>query len=269
MDKIGFNYADPVSNDTHMEAVEMKVPSPRNSVVDVYFPADGRTLAYLNTRFDLSVGDVVFVEGSMKDKVGRVADIRYGFRVRKSEYKHIISRADTEVHGTFYPAGSNFLTFDPGAVNREKIRTWFFPPVADEDEFVEGEDDYTFSLYNLGDMRVTPLIAGRGQEYYSNSRVLYLCMDAAAGYAIVDGTSPYEVEFRCEDGMISNLKCSCFCSFDCKHEVAVMLQLKEILEIIEKNYSFNSDKLSYFALINRSVFFNYAFSATEGASFTV
>ena len=36
---------------------------PRRSVVQVYFAANHRSLAYYNDRFDLKPGDLVFVDG--------------------------------------------------------------------------------------------------------------------------------------------------------------------------------------------------------------
>ena len=52
------------------------------------------------------------------------------------------------------------------------------------------------------------------------------------GYALVEGTEPYDVEFVYSDGMIYALTCSCYCVGNCKHEVAAMQQLREMLEEI-------------------------------------
>ena len=48
------------------------------------------------------------------------------------------------------------------------------------------------------------------------------------------------------NGEISQLICSCFCSYNCKHEFAVMLQLRETLELIEKNYGDEYERLAHF-----------------------
>ena len=68
------------------------------------------------------------------------------------------------------------------------------------------------------------------------SRVRYICLDGSKGHAIVEGTQIYELEFEYQNGEIRNLTCSCFCSYPCKHEFAAMLQLRETLELIAKNY---------------------------------
>ena len=58
--KIGFHgYEENNNEDLQVaEAVENK---PVKSVVQVRFPSQGRSFAYYNDRFDLRVGDIVFV----------------------------------------------------------------------------------------------------------------------------------------------------------------------------------------------------------------
>ena len=71
------------------------------------------TLSYYNDLFDLKVGDIVFVEGKLEGLCGRVVDVTYNFKIKLSDYKRVISVADTEVRGEFFFAGSHFITFDP------------------------------------------------------------------------------------------------------------------------------------------------------------
>ena len=54
--------------------------------------------------------------------------------------------------------------------------------------------------------------------------------------AIVEGTEFYEVEFTLEAGQIRSLMCDCPYPEICKHEYAVMLQLKETLDLISPRY---------------------------------
>ena len=88
-------------------------------------------------------------------------------------------------------------------------------------------------------MNVSAGIAERGHNYYTENRVRYISLDGSKGYAIVEGSTAYEVEFEYRDGTISGLICSCFCSCSCKHEFAAMLQLKEALGRIEKTTQTN------------------------------
>ena len=85
-------------------------------------------------------------------------------------------------------------------------------------------------------MNISHDIADRGHDYYMENKVAYISIDRNHGYAIVEGSEAYEVEFDYYEGEISNLICSCFCSYTCKHEFAAMLQLRETLEFITKNY---------------------------------
>lgn len=243
--------------------------APRKSVVQVYFPSRNMKLAYYNDQFDLHRGDLVYVDGKLEGKQGRVLDVNYNFKIKLSDYKRVISVADTTVTGKFFMAGSHFVTFDSGALPIHKAITWFKAPVKDEDEFVSGGDGTTFHLDDLMDMNVSSTILERGHEYYTENKVRYLCVDGIQGYAIVEGSEPYEVEFIYRNGEISNMTCSCFCSYNCKHEVAVMLQLKETLELIGKHYIDEYECTGYFAAVSKTTLFQYAIDGKETGSFVL
>lgn len=100
------------------------------------------------------------------------------------------------------------------------------------------------------------LIKERGQYYFKDDRVKYLSIDKTKGYAIVEGNKNYEVEFEYIDGKIKNLICDCYCTSYCKHEYAVMLQLKDILKQIEEDYADEYKKAGYFAIVDKSILLN-------------
>lgn len=156
-----------------------------------------------------------------------------------------------------YFAGSHIISFDPEALPFEKVKTWFSAPAADE-EYVIGESGESFPLDDLGEMKISHEIAERGNEYYMDNRVCYISVDGTRGKAIVTGSENYIVEFTYNNGEISNLVCSCFCSYSCKHEFAVMLQLRECLEIIDKEY--HELYCDYFAAISKGEFINTIFN---------
>ena len=106
-------------------------------------------------------------------------------------------------------------------------------------------------------------------DYYIENRVRYLCIDGTCGYAIVEGGESYEVEFEYRDGEISQLLCSCPCTFNCKHEFATMLQLKETLGMIEKHYMEQYEQTGYFAAVNKGTLFSFAVDSKENGSFTL
>ena len=249
--------------------VPQQTAAPRKSVVQVHFSGRNMTLAYYNDQFDLHVGDMVYVDGKLEGMRGRVVEVNYNFKIKLSEYKRVIAVVDTTVNGQFFMAGSHFVTFDPAALPISKIKTWYIAPPKDDDEYASGNDDTSFRLDDLKGINVSAAIAERGHEYYIENKVRYICIDDTRGYAIVEGTTPYEVEFEYHDGEISQLICSCFCSYNCKHEFAAMLQLRETLEIIEKNYATEFERTGYFAAVNKGTLFAFAIDGKETGSFTL
>lgn len=249
--------------------VEQRSIAPRKSVVQVAFPGRGASLAYYNDLFDLRVGDIVYVDGKLEGQRGRVVDITYNFKIKVSDYKRVIGLADTEVHGQFFNAGSHFITFDRATLPQSQIVTWYKAPAREDDEYVSGSDDSSFRLDDLKGMNVSAAIAERGHDYYMENKVRYLCLDGSKGYAIVEGSEPYEVEFEYRNGEVSDLICSCFCSYNCKHEFATMLQLRETLEMIEKHYAAQYEETGYFAVVNKGTLFSFAIDGKETGSFTL
>ena len=268
--KIGFTAEHPESHPAEVTYTAQQVQSsPRKSVVQVHFAGRNMTLAYYNDLFDLHVGDMVYVDGKLEGMRGRVVEVNYNFKIKLSEYKRVIAVVDTTVHGQFFMAGSHFVTFDREALPCSKVVTWFKAPAKDDDEFVSGNDDTSFRLDDLKDMNVSNAIAERGHNYYIENCVRYISIDDTKGYAIVEGSEAYEVEFAYRNGEISNLTCTCFCSYNCKHEFAAVLQLRETLERIEKHYAGEYERTGYFAAVNKGTLFAFAIDGKDTGTFTV
>lgn len=246
--------------------VENEAAVPRRSVVQIWFPDRDLTLTYYNDRFDLRVGDLVYVDGKLEGLHGWVTEVNYNFKIKLSDYQRVIAVADTEVHGEFFGAGCHFVTFDPAALSKEKAVLWFRAPVKEEDEFASSSDDTSFPLDDLKQMKVSAAVAERGYDYYQRNKVRYICVDGSRGYAIVEGSEAYEVEFTYRGGEISDLTCSCFCADSCKHEFAAMLQLKETLEKISEHYQEKFAHAGYFAAVSKSTLFNFAVVRKEAGS---
>lgn len=232
------------------------VAEPRRSLVQVQFAGPGYSYAYYNDRFDLQVGDLVYVEGAMEGLQGRVEEISYTFKIKLSDYKRVIGKVDTDVRGALFMAGSHFITFDPAALPYEKVRSWFKAPEDPEEEYISVSDGKGFLLEDLSGMGARPVIMERGQNYYLRNRVVYLSVEGIRGRAIVEGTESYELEFTYQNGEIRDLTCSCFCSYPCKHEVAAMLQLQDLLKTIRENYSGQWNDT--FAAITKNALFAFA-----------
>ena len=250
--------------------VEQTVAAPKKSLVRVQFPGRGTALTYYNDRFDLHVGDLVYVDGKLEGERGRITEVSYNFKIKLSEYKRVIAVIDTAVKGQLSFAGSHFVAFDRDVLPAAKISTWFKAPAQEDgEEFVCGNDDTAFCLNDLKGMNVPPAVAERGHGYYMDNKVVYLCLDGSKGYAIVEGSEAYEVEFDYHNGEISHLICSCFCSYNCKHEFAAMLQLRETLERIEKSYAAEYERTGYFAALVKSALFAFAVDRHEVGSFVL
>ena len=243
--------------------------APRRSVVQVGFPGRGSTLAYYNDRFDLHAGDWVYVDGKLAGQLGRVTHVSYNFKIKLSDYKQVIAVADTHVTGQFFFADSHLVTFDPQALSPSRAARWFLPPAPEDEDTVSGSDESAFPLSDLKQMNISSAAAQRGHDYYLENRVRYICLQGEWGYAIVEGSRPYEVEFQYRDGRISGLTCSCFCSGGCKHQFAAMLQLSETLEKIEADYANRYEKTGFFAAVFKPTLFRFAVDCRQTGSLTL
>ena len=266
--KIGFwNEIQEVTGNITRPKDEPPASAPKKSLVQVYFPKRGMNLAYYNDQFDLRVGDTVYVDGKLEGLRGRVTAVNYSFKIKLSDYKRVIAVADTHISGELRMAGSHLVAFEPQTIPYEKIITWFKAPDKAEDVYVSGSDDYGFRLDDLGGMKADAATAQRGNDSYAENRVVYLCIDRGHGRGIVEGTSPYEIEFDYGGGEIKNLTCSCYCSYPCKHTVAAMLQLWETLKRLEEQDSFDWNEGGYAAAISQGTFFSFAVDGKTTGSF--
>ena len=262
--KIGFHgYEEEKKED--LQPLEIGENKPVKSIVQVRFPSQGRSFAYYNDRFDLLVGDIVFVEGKLEGVQGVVTEVSRSFKIKLSDYKRVISVADTTVKGELFFGGSHLIAFDKSVIPYEKVRGWFLPPESDE-EVAVGYDDEGFFLDELGDFEIKPEIAKRGFDYYNHNKVVYISVDGTNGRAIVEGSRFYEVGFDYDNGEIRNVTCDCFCSYHCKHEFAMLLQLRETLNKIEECYDDEYSQGDYFAAVSKSALMNYAVDRKEKGS---
>lgn len=243
--------------------------APRKSVVQVRFPGWDKGLAYYNDQFDLKAGDRVYVDGKLEGQIGVVTAVNYSFKIKLSEYKRIIALVDTDVHGKFYMVGSLFVTFDSNVLPPAQATLWFRAPDSEEEVYVSGDDNFSFPLDDLQEMVIGSAIAERGHQYYMKNRVQYLCLNSIKGYAIVQGSHAYTVEFEYQCGSISKLVCDCFCSYPCKHEFAAILQLRETLGLIQKRYAEEYAQTGCLTAIYKETLFAFAVSGKEYGSFTL
>lgn len=225
------------------------------SIVRVFFPSRNRTYAYYNDRFALQPGDRVFVEGSMAGVQGEVLT---AVPANGQEAPRVLSAADVQVSGTFLPAGSHLLTFDPAALPYQKFLSWILPP---SPELTEGPETAPIRLRDLEGLEVPERVFLRGADYYRDGRVWYLQQSGNEVRAVVQGTSPYPVRFSVQEGVVRRLNCGCPCEYVCKHETAVLLQYKKLLRQIQAIPERQED----WTAVAKPVFFAYALDANPRA----
>lgn len=263
--KIGFSGYEEEQQTAEQLAEMPGEMQPVKSVVQVRFPSQGRSYSYYNDRFDLHVGDIVFVEGKLEGVKGIVTELSRTFKIRLSDYKRVIAVADTEVKGRLYFGGSHLIAFDKDVIPYDKIRAWFLPPESEE-EYAVGCDDESVHIDDPRAFGFRSEIAERGFDYYNRCKVVYISVDGESGRAIVEGSRAYELTFDYFAGKISNLTCGCFCSYHCKHEFAMLLQLRETLRMIEELYDDEYGESDYFAAISKSALLTYAMDREEKGS---
>ncbi len=256
--KIGFQFNE---NTQEREVVIPEVntddPIIRTSLVEVKFSNAHKPYPYYNDSFDLKIGDRVFVDGKFAGAMGVVVNITYNFKIKLSDYKRVIGKADTDVQGKFHFAVSHLVTFDPNTLNFDKALTWFKAPEEDE-EYVSGSDGSSFALETLEGLKFDGYNLENGKEIYMENEVEYVELNGSKGRAIVVTSKPYIVEFTYKNGEISELYCECYHVTPCKHCFATLLQLRETLKCIEKNYSAEFEITNYFATILKGKFFTFA-----------
>ena len=199
------------------------------NLVMVAFPPDNRAYPYLNY-LDLEIGDFVFVEGKFENVRGMVVDISENFKVKKDEYKKVVSVADTKVNAEFEATDTHFVTKDTDKINFQKVITWFKPNNSNEEYIDRHTDSEYHAMWENCEFDVSPSIIRKGIEYYENERVLFLEIGETLAYAIVAGDDYYITEFEIDESMIGEGVCSCRCFGTCKHIIATKLLLKELVD---------------------------------------
>lgn len=223
----------------------------RNSVVNVYFSDMNKALPYYNDKFDLKVGDHVFVEGAYEGILGRVTQISYSFKIKADKYKKVISVADTNIHGSFKLLPQYVLTSDREALTYEKFLSWVKPP--SDEEYIVSYSDESFTLDSISHIDIDTIVMKKASSYYNENKVLYLELCDGRVRAIVEGSEIYEVEFLYKDGKIISPLCDCYYLGVCKHIYASVMLFDYLLKEISNKYP-NIEKDGYFAAALRSSF---------------
>ncbi|MBR6598690.1 MAG: hypothetical protein IKK88_00095, partial [Oscillospiraceae bacterium] len=212
--------------------------------VRIYFPSTKTDGDYYNDTFRLAIGDVVTVRNNGAVQKGIVTDINIDFWYDFSEPDRVLAVDESHPLGKFYLIDERRITFDSNALSFDNIKKYF--DFQDSREIILKESEL-----NISDLENIPLrknIFERGTEYFQSGKVDYLCLDGTHSVAVIGGSNPYILKFEYSGGDITHFTCNCPCDYMCKHQVAVVLQLREILEFIAEYYP---DKYNgYFAMVD-------------------
>lgn len=179
-------------------------------------------------------------------------------------YKREADKEDVPSIDQFNILGTHVVTFNRDAIPYGKVEKWFNVL---QDPVQGSKEGPSFLLSDLDGMNAGEKIMYRGRDYQLKQKVAYICLDGTHGNALVIGTEPYVVEFELVDGTISNLTCNCSYGHRCKHEVAVMLQLRETLTQIQEHYSEEYSKSNYFAALGKRDFIDCIMDRATSGSF--
>lgn len=255
--KIGFT----AEKEPEKKAAEIEAKAPeevpaRKSLVKIFFPQRGFACTYYNDLFDLHIGDLVYVDGKLEGKRGKVIDISYTFKIKLSDYKRVVAKIDTDISGEFCYIGDELFSFDRRSIPFEKILLYFKAPANPDEEYASAKDDKFYSLDDLESMGANMNTVKLGEADFDCGEVLYLSVDGRKGHAIVGEDDLHEIEFDYKNGMVANITCNCWeCGF-CRHGAAAVFALKSALEKIEEQFPKRFENSGFFAVIPKISFMN-------------
>lgn len=259
MNPIGFMKLGDRKDEAKSVSVKDISATPVKSLAKVRFASMGKELAYYNDQFILAEGDAVYVGGKMAGQIGVVTSVTTKFRIHSSDYQKVLAKLDLEFHGHFVRVQDKMICHDDIAITPTQFQSWVTPPVEKKKED-DGEEDVIISgdgdelnideIMNCPD--VTPAILHRALDYCKDGLVRYICIENGVGRAFVEGTKWYRVDFRYENGRMSDIYCECPYPELCKHEVAVALNLNMLAH--QKDMDIDHD----FVALDRDLFWKLA-----------
>ncbi len=224
---------------TEIEIIPKETQAPVRSLVSVRFIGDGRAFTYYNDKFDLEVGNHVFVSGKLAGKLGVVESVTTKFKIHLEDYQKVIAKAGSAIHGTYESIVNMMVSFDENVMTPEEFRTWILPPAhweddeseeKKEDEIIFG-DGYELILSELeSNEDVISPVLDRAIDYCREGNVAYVAVRDGIGTAFIEGTTWYEVNFRLDGDTMTEMYCDCPYPGLCKHLLAVALTVRALVK---------------------------------------
>ena len=222
---------------------------PRHSLVNVYFPDDGRTFPYYNDAYDLHEGDLVLVSGKLEGQRGVVQKVITKFSIHTTDYQKVTGKIDLSLNGRYRRKSEWMISQDEGALSPDQMWLWLrsarkaqkVVPIENENGrdggwvFIEEEDTivcgegFSAELHDLETCDdLEPVILDRGRSYFKSNRVKYISLKNGQGNAFVRGSSWYKLSFSQSADEVSDIYCDCPYPGMCKHEAALLLALEAL-----------------------------------------
>lgn len=241
MNKIGFNIKNETVGEVSAKCYKPVEETPVRSVVTVRFDC-GREYPYYNDKFNLKIGDKVFVDGKLYGKLGVVADVTTRFKVSRSIYKDVIAKLDFNISGSFKKCGNYMLEKGVDVVSKQQIISWFVPPYVPKNDTDKPEIFLTGEGYSckIGELNCDENIIDNAFYSLENDELKAVVVNNGEGTAVIEGNNTHVVEFKISSNQITDIYCDCVSPHFCKHCAAMCILLSSFVknEYIESSNSF-------------------------------
>lgn len=216
------------------ETIDKKEERVAKRLVEIRFDKHDPKLSYLCEIEDIEVGDLVTVDGKLEDQIGTVTKVLKSFKIPKFEMRWVTAVLDRDLTGEYRKVGDDIVSLD-GTLTAEKFCTMFIGEKYKDNEAIgEADLDIDLATFEESGFIDDELVLLKGKDYYKHDRVAYIALQNGIGKAYVVGSEWYEVDFKYEDGKITYIACECPYFGNCKHVVAVLLKLREMLKKMKK-----------------------------------
>ncbi|MBQ9415189.1 MAG: hypothetical protein IJU16_08720, partial [Clostridia bacterium] len=198
------------------------------------------------------------VSGKLEGLRGEVQEVSYTFKIRLSAYEKVTAVVDTRAAGEWKLDGTYLLSFDEGALPARRVLSWFRAP--SEEENIASDDGFLFQ--NVRDLvsqkRLFPSTLEEGEELMEENAVVYLSVNDGEGVAVVESRgSSYVVEFTYTDQRFGAVVCDCYGVGLCRHSVAALLKMQQLLSLFRDCYADQWNEHERFSAVRKDVFFSH------------
>lgn len=206
---------------------------------------------YINDKFDLEVGDKVYVDGKLAGKIGVVTEVLTKFKVNLKYYKYVLQKVDYKIEGTFMKMKNLMVGVDESSISFEQLLTWVKAPLspdAEPEEFLCG-DGYEIDLETLLDddckfagknpTGIDDYLFWNAEELVEGGDLKFVTVQNGIGHAVIDDEGILIVDFRFDGKTLTDIYCTCMSPKLCEEMVAAAIAMR--LAIKKFGIASNSD----------------------------